>query len=485
MTAFFSNVLKLATGTIITQIIGILLIPLITRLYSPNDFGVFQLFLSISGILISFSCLAYQFAIMLPKEDEDSANLVVLCFTIVTIFSIVSGIIFIILSDWIAQILNTPEISQYFIFLPLIVFLGGAFFALEVWALRKKQFGINAMAQIINSFSNRVSQFVIGLYSTPSPTGLIAGSIVSGIASLVVFYRPIKDELHLFKKVNLKNIKRLAISYKRFPIFTVWSEAASTISTQIAPLLLAYFYNQEVVGYYAIASMVVVLPLGIVGVAISHVFFQKASDEKHLTGSVTNIVREIQHRLISIGMFPMFILMIIGAELFTFVLGSQWSVAGQYAAILAPWLLFAFVASPLKTIFAVLEKQPVELTFNILILVSRIVGLMIGGLFGDPYLALLLYSITGVIFWGWMNLYVMKLSGVSYRTGIFDYIRFFFLALVIVMPLIAVKLLSMPIYVLFITAAVVSIVYYAIVIHYDSLLKSELLGALQGFKLWK
>jgi lipopolysaccharide exporter len=231
--------------------------------------------------------------------------------------------------------------------------------------------------------------------------------------------------------------------------------------------------------------MVVFLPLGIVGVAISHVFFQKASDEKHLTGSVTNVVREIQHRLISIGMFPMFILMIIGAELFTFVLGSQWSVAGQYAAILAPWLLFAFVASPLKTIFAVLEKQPVELTFNILILVSRIVGLMIGGLFGDPYLALLLYSITGVIFWGWMNLYVMKLSGVCYRTGIFDYIRFFSLALVIVMPLIAVKLLSMPIYILFITAAVVSIVYYAIVIHYDSLLKSELLGALQGFKLWK
>ena len=137
---------------IITQIIGILLIPLITRLYSPDDFGVFQLFLSISGILISFSCLAYQFAIMLPKEDEDSGQIsLVLCFTIVTIFSIVSGIIFIILSDWIAQILILGNFS-------LLHFPSSyriprrCFFCFGVWALRKKQFGINAMAQIINSF---------------------------------------------------------------------------------------------------------------------------------------------------------------------------------------------------------------------------------------------------------------------------------------------------------------------------------------------
>ena len=203
------------------------------------------------------------------------------------------------------------------------------------------------------------------------------------------------------------------------------------------------------------------------------------------TGSVTNIVREIQPRLISIGMFPMFILMIMGADLFSFVLGSQWSVSGQYAAILAPWLLFVFIASPLTTIFAVLEKQTLDLTFNILILVSRVVALVIGGWYGDPYIALLLYSVTGVLFWGWMNLYIVKMSGISYRTGLFDYVRFFFLAFVVAIPLLAVKLLSMPVYMLFITAGVVSITYYAIVIMKDSLLKNELLGIIRGSKLWK
>lgn len=484
MTAFFSNVLKLVSGSIIAQILGILLIPVITRIYSPDDFGVYQLFLSISGILIAFSCLSYQLAIMLPREDEDSANLVALCFILVTIISIVSGSIFIIFSDWIAQILNTPEISHYLIYLPLIVFLNGIFLGMTYWLTRRKRFGINATAQIVNSFSSKVVQIAVGLYSASS-TGLIAGSVVSGIASLAVLFKQIKDDLPIFRKVTLKNIRSLAIRYKRFPLFTSWSTGANTISTQIAPLLLAYYFSPEVVGYYAIASMVVFLPMGIIGSATSQVFFQKASDEKNRTGSVTNIVREIQPRLISIGMFPMFILMIMGADLFSFVLGSQWSVSGQYAAILAPWLLFVFIASPLTTIFAVLEKQVLDLTFNILILVSRVVSLVIGGIYGDPYVALLLYSVTGVLFWGWMNLYIVKISGISYRTGLFDYLRFFALALVVAIPLLAVKLLSMPIYTLFITAGVVSILYYTIVILNDSLLKNELLGVLRGSKLWK
>ena len=484
MTAFFSNVLKLVSGSIIAQILGILLIPVITRIYSPDDFGVYQLFLSISGILVAFSCLSYQLSIMLPKEDEDSANLVALCFILVTIISIVSGSFFIIFSDWVGQILNTPEISGYLIFLPLIVFLNGIFLGMTYWLTRRKRFGINATAQIVNSFSSKVVQIAIGLYSASS-TGLIAGSIVSGIASLAVLFKQIKDDLPLFRKVTFENIRSLAIRYKRFPMFTSWSTGANTISTQIAPLLLAYYFSPEVVGYYAIASMVVFLPMGIIGSATSQVFFQKACDEKNRTGNVTNIVREIQPRLISIGMFPMFVLMIMGADLFSFVLGSQWSVSGQYAAILAPWLLFVFIASPLTTIFSVLEKQTLDLTFNILILISRVVVLVIGGMYGNPYVALLLYSITGVIFWGWMNLYIVKISGISYRTGLFDYLRFFLLALVVAMPLLAVKLLALPIYVLFIAAGVVTILYYTIVILQDSLLKNELLGVLRGMKLWK
>ena len=484
MTPFFSNVLKLVSGSVIAQILGILLIPVITRLYSPEDFGVFQLFLSISGILVIFSCLSYQLAIMLPKEDEDSANILALCCILITIISGISVGIFLIFSDWIGMILNTPEISQYLVYVPLVVFLDGLFIALTYWLSRKKQFGLIATAQVVNSISGKGIQIGIGMYAA-SAFGLIIGLTVSYAASVVVIVRSIYEDLPLFKKVTWDHIRNLAVRYKKFPLLTSWSLGANTLSTNIAPLLLAYYFTPEIVGYFAVANMVVFLPMGLLGSATSQVFFQKACDEKNKTGSVAHIVREIQLRLISIGMFPMFVLMIIGADLFAFVLGSQWSVAGQYAGILAPWLLFVFIASPLSTIFAVLERQTVDLSFNILILISRGVVLVIGGLSGDPYIALLLYSITGVLFWGWMNLYILKISGISYRTGLYDYLRFFTLALAIAIPLLAVKLISVPVYILFITAAVVTIVYYVIVIMNDSLLKTEITGVLRGLKLWK
>ncbi len=481
MSAFFTNVFKLVSGSVIAQIIGILLIPVITRLYSPGAFGIFQLFLSISSILAIFACLSYQLAIMLPKDDDDSANIVVLCVILIAIFSIISGIIFIIFSASIGNLLNAPGLSQYLVFLPLVVFLTALFSVLTYWIARRKQFGLILTAQVANSVSSKTVQIGIGLYFTSS-FGLIAGLIVGYIASLIAFFRQIKEDIFLFKAVTWKRIKDLAIRYKRFPIFTSWSTTANTLSTQITPIILVFFFDPTIVGYYALANMVVFLPVGLIGTATSQVFFQKASEEKNRTGSIRNIVREIQQRLVSIGMFPMFILIIIGTDLFSFVLGSQWYAAGEYAGILAPWVLFVFIASPLSTIFSVLERQPVDLTFNLLILISRVVVLVIGGLCGFPIIALILFSATGVIFWGWMNLYLLRVSGIPYRTGLNDYLRFFCLGLVVAIPLLIVKLLAMPAYILFIVAGAVSFGYYAIVILQDPLLKNEILGVLGGFK---
>lgn len=482
MSTFFTNVLKMVSGNVIAQIFVILLMPILTRLYSPGDFGVFQLFLSISTIITALSCLSYQFAIMLPKDDEDAANIVILCVILITIISIASGSIFILYSDVIGKVLNAPVISQYLIFLPFVVFFSSIFSVMTYWLSRRTQFGTIATAQVVNSVSLRVTQIGMGIYSISS-FGLIAGLIVGYIASLVVLLRQIKDDISLFRAVKVKDIKILARRYKRFPIFTSWSYVAMTVSTQMVPLLLVFFFNPVIVGYYAIAYMVVFLPMVLIGNATLQVFFQKASEEKNQTGSLKNIFQETQQRLISIGMFPMFALIILGPDLFAFVLGSQWYVAGQYAGILAPWVLLNFVAAPLSCILYVLEKQTVDLTFNILILVSYIVVLSMGGIYGYPVVALILFSITGVIFWGWMYFYLLKISGIPYRIGLKAFSLFFCLGLVAAIPILVVKLLVMPVYVIFIIAGIVSFIYYAIVILYDPVLNNELRKALSGLKV--
>lgn len=124
MSDFINNIIKLTSGSIAAQVLGILLIPVITRFYVPGDFGIFQLIISITSIMAAISCLSYQFSIMLPKEEEDSANLVVLCIVLIFLTSIFSAIFLFIFSEKIETILKVQGISNYLIIIPFIIFLG-------------------------------------------------------------------------------------------------------------------------------------------------------------------------------------------------------------------------------------------------------------------------------------------------------------------------------------------------------------------------
>lgn len=479
MSTFLRNVLKLVSGSVIAQLIGLLITPITTRLYTPEDFGILQLFLSISTILVAFAAFSYDRAILLPKEDDESANILVLCIILTTVMSTITGAILIIFSGEIGAVLKVPQISNYIIFIPLAVFVTSLFSVGNYWLSRRKRFGGVATAQVVNTVITRTVQTGAGVYSA-NPFGLIFGWLVGSCAALIPFLPQMKEDISLFRTVTIEGIKNIAIKYKKFPIFSTWSSVANILSTQVAPILLVYFFNPTVVGYFSVASMVVLLPVSIIGAATARVFFQRACEEKNRSGSIKNIVREVQQRLISIAIFPMFILLIIGNELFSVVLGSQWSTAGEYAGILAPWVLFVFIASPLGSIFYVLEKQAVDLSFNVLILISRVIVLLLGGLSGDPIVALILYSSTGVLFWGGMNLYLLKISGISYRFGLREYIRYSAISFVISIPLIVVKLLSLPTSIILIVTGFVSIVYYAIIAQSDPVLKKEFTGMLRG-----
>jgi len=478
LSEFISNVLKLVSGSVIAQILAVLLIPIITRLYTPEDYGLFSLILAITAIIAIFSSLSYQLAIMLPKEDEDAAHIVALCFVLILFSSIITGLAFFFFASPITNILNAPALKKYLWCVPFLVFFTALFSVLTYWNSRRKRFGVYAVAQVTNSLSGKGVQIGTGI-ADASPFGLILGSIVGFFCALLVMMKGFHVDLKFFKSTTKRRMKELAVRYKKFPLFTSWSTTANTISTQIAPLLLVYFYSPLVVGYYAIALQVVQIPMSLIGSAVSQVFFQKASEEKNKTGSISQVVHGVHRRLVSIGIFPMLLLLIIGEDLFVIVLGMQWYTAGLYAKILVPWFLLVFIASPLSTIFCVLERQYIDLTFNVSILISRILVLCIGGLLLDPKGTLVLFSITGVIFWGWLNLYLLKISNIPYKDGFNDYLHYFLVGLVVALPLILVKLLwPQSLYLIIASSILVAIIYYAIIIHQDAILKTEVLELL-------
>ncbi len=173
------------------------------------------------------------------------------------------------------------------------------------------------------------------------------------------------------------------------------------------------------------ANTIVLMPVNLIDTPTAQVFFQRACEEKNTTGSIKNTVWMTQRRLISLGMFPMFLLILIGPALFGLVLGAQWTIAGVYAGLLAPYLLIDFIVSPLISILAILEKQALDLTFNLIVLISRSIALIIGGLLGNAFVAIILYSGVGVPFWIGMNIYLLRVSG--YVSISFERLRKIFL----------------------------------------------------------
>lgn len=215
MPSFLSNLFKLTSGTMIAQAFTILLIPVVTRIYPPEFFGVNQLFLSIAAVLLVVSSLSYNFAIMVTEKDDDSMNLLVLSTICALGFAVASGVVFVGYSDWFGSLFNMPLIAGYFIWLPFYLLFSSLILILNEWLSRKVRYGVVARGIVVNSVAARIFQIGGGLIYA-SPLGLILGSVMgAGLANLLLL-RGLKEDIALLKKVTTKRIKELAHEYRYF-----------------------------------------------------------------------------------------------------------------------------------------------------------------------------------------------------------------------------------------------------------------------------
>jgi len=472
MSKFISNVLKLVSGRVTAQVLSVLLVPLITRIYSPDDLGFFQIFLSISGILIIFSTFSYQFAIMLPKTDEDSANVALLCVILVTFTSLLTAVIVLFLPKDVENMLNAPGISKYLTYIPVVTFFNGIFFVQNYWLSRKIRFGVIAGSRILNAVLTRLFQLAIPILNV-SPFGLIAGYTLGYGCADFFMLKGVKEDLKVFKKVSLKRMKEMAIQYKKFPLLSSWSTLANTISPQVPTFLLSYFYGTSVVGYFSLANQVVNMPMGLLGAAIDQVFFQKISEVKNgkEPGDLKVIVSEVYNKLILVGVFPMLLLLILGEEIFSFAFGKSWNISGMYIKILVPWIFLVFLSLPISSLYMLFDKQGTWLTFSLVLLITRVVALVIGGIYGGPEFALGLFSFTGILFWLWNNAYLLNLVGIDKRKSVEVFIKYTAIGIIVSIPLILLKVVSANFYLILLAVGIIMPIYYGITLHDDPMLK--------------
>lgn len=470
---------KVSSSTFVGQLIGLLATPLLTRIYSPADFGIFQLFASIVGVIAPLACLSYYYAIILPEKNEDAANVVILCLFLIAVTSFITTIFFFLFSGVIEQDLNVPGFSRYVPLLPLAIIFSGFAYIFGFWTSKKEQYGVIAKANVYSSFTGKGFSIGYGILG-PSPFGLILGPIINDATIVLVLIKKAFADFSLFYHTSYEKIKEMAIRYKKFPQYSLGADLAGTVAFQFIPFVLAFNFSPEIIGYYALAFIILRLPIKLIGNAMGTVFFQQASVEKNQTGGIKIVVKSVYIRLISFGIIVCLVLMIAGPDIFSFVFGSRWETAGLYAQILAPSFFVMFIAFPLAFIYPVLEKQSISFWFNLSLLISSAFALVFGGLMHSPIVSMILLSAAGTIVWGWMNLYSLKIAGVSWGEAGYELVRHLIFGLIVCLPLIISVFLSFPSVIIIALIVIVSLVYYSIVIYRDASLRNGLLKILRG-----
>lgn len=386
------NVLTLMTGTSLAQAIPIAISPILTRLYTPEDFGMLGMYLAMVSILAIVATGRYELAILLPKNDRDALNVLALSASLSVVFSIFLLILVIAFGEKIAFLLGDPYLSKWLFWVPASVLLVGFYQSLNYWSNRKGQYKRLAVSRTFQSGGSSATQVTAGFMSLGA-IGLIAGQLAGQVVSSAVLAQQItKEDNGMLKQVAKKRMHALAKKYKDFPKFLIAAHGFNVAASQMPIMLLSIFFNTSIAGFYMLTQRVMGAPTTLIAGAIGDVFRKEASQEYRSTGNCIKVYTNTLKRLLMLSLIPSLIFFFVAPELFAYVFGAAWREAGVYAQILTPVFFLRFVSSPLSVMFLIAEKQGLDLMWQVMLFFLASISLVIGSYYNNVYLSVGLFS---------------------------------------------------------------------------------------------
>lgn len=390
------SILLLAGGTASAQLINILSSPIITRIYSPEAYGISTIFASALAMLGIIGSLKFENAIAIADDDEKAINVVALS-VIVLIFFV--GIVTLIITIWgevLLGLFSSTKMIKYKFLIPIGIFFMGIYIIFTQWTLRKKDYKVLSKTKLSQSLFGNTLKICFGILSF-GPIGLILGNIIGQSAGIkTLSAKLIKNEKSLFRKISLKKIYWCGKRYVKFPIYSATSQFLNKAGLELPVIFLGSLYGSVVIGYYGLASVIVNLPMNLIARSVSDVFYSEAASIGRTNPvRLKNLSIALFKKLILIGLFPLLILLIFGPFLFSLVFGQTWYEAGVYSRILAFLIFTRFIFTPVSRVFSIFERQKEEFLLDLFRLVLVLIVFMIANIFSiNSYWAVGLYTIA-------------------------------------------------------------------------------------------
>lgn len=350
------NASILISGTIFAQLISILLQPFLRRYFSPEVFGTFSVYLSFVGIIIIASSLRYDDAIVLPRKDKDSANLLVLS---ILINFIINLILFIIVLFWGKVLLRILNISASFsvsilYLIPISAFMYSTYQSFNYWLIRKKKY----MAVSVNKLTRRGIEgvFQVVFAFLKDIKGLVYGDIIGQLTNnVVVIYQSLRNDFS-FKEISISKIRYVLRKYSEFPKYNLIPALMSACSYLLPVIFMNKYYSSVNAGFFDLSKLLLSIPLAFVATAISNVLLQRISEKYQQSKSFVSDLKPLVMIIAVIVFLEIIVIQLVGISLFKFVFGQNWGYSGEISKILVWSFALNFIVSSFSVVFISMRK---------------------------------------------------------------------------------------------------------------------------------
>ncbi|MDX2247595.1 MAG: oligosaccharide flippase family protein [Bacteroidia bacterium] len=413
MTDFGKSVTTLVSGSLVAQLIGVISIIVLPRLYNDEAFGVFGFFVATVAIIAVIINGGYENAIMLPEEEPISQKLTALSLWIAAGGSLFLLVILALTGKWILEWGEVPMLYGWHLLIPFSILLEGLSQPYRTLLNRSESYRALSFSKIARSLVLAVVSIGLGLGGKKFE-GLILGYLAGQLAGLVVLWVYVRAENKSADQgFSWHKLLEAAGQFSDFPRYSIFSAWLNTASKHLPFYMLIPLYDAGVAGQFNQADRVLTLPVVLVAMSIGTVYYQHAS-KAHLLGAevLAAVTRRTFFRLLIPAVPFLVITMIGGPDLFAGVLGEEWRTAGEYARWLMPWMFMVFIASPLSYLIDIKRKLREFLFFNIALFALRLAALWLGGIYLSDIAAMKVYGFSGMVMVGLQLVYLLYIGGV-------------------------------------------------------------------------
>lgn len=375
-----SGVSRILTGTLIGQGTLLAVSPILTRLYDVSDFGALAAFTALATVTGAIVTLSWERAIVIPRAESSARALAVLTLGSTAVVSAILAVLMLFGGPWLDDLLQTSGIfAAYWWLLPLTTLAMGAYSSLSSTLVRQRAYGRLAVRNGVQGVSQAVSSVTLGVLAI-GPLGLLSSIFVGRLVSSAGMAG---SRGRRAPRLSWTRVLAVARRYRRFPLVVTWSRVLNVLGLQLPPLIVIAMYGSVEAGLYALTIRVLATPIGMIVDAVSQYFEGTFATRRRLrSGRLSSLLLRISARLLAAAVVPAVIVVVFGPMLFGFVFGAEWSLAGQYAQITVLFYLAQFVVAPISRALLVLERQYLQLFWDVSRTVLICAAVLIPGLLG-------------------------------------------------------------------------------------------------------